>query len=419
MMHAIEARPSEHNPTSAFVAAVVAYVALLSAAAVLNSGLLRALSYAAAFIIFLMMLVIAGFLPKKPQIKRYFGPALALYYLGLTCSIAVNSDQLAFADLLKMYMGPAFLLFGWAFEAQRERYLWEKLAVRQAFWCMALMPLAVGALQVATGMLHGSGGVREAMIGGGGEFSIFTNRNNAALYAVAMLAFYNVLSGKPVRNIFIILVTGAAFATLGVLAAVVVALSLTVFKWKTLKYAVPLLLIFALGYFIFPDSIVFKRVKPVVDSIQLLYSGRIDLNNVTFGQLVLLLQTQDLSFLFRLKHWLNLWTIYTDGAWYHWLFGYGVGASVSMSQIHLVPHNDYLRFLFECGLVTLLGFVSTIVLIVGACGRRWETVPLLAISLYFFSENLVNNYLAMALFYFCAGALTYRTRTQYVDIQPS
>jgi hypothetical protein len=399
-----------------FVLAVVGYVGLLSAGTLLNSGVLKALSYAMAFGIFLTMCVVHAFLPKLKTAVPKFGLPLAVYYFGFVCSLMVNHDELAYSDLLKMFMGPAFLLFGTAFEARQDVVLWERLAVRQAFWLMALLPVLVWLVQLATGLASGgAGGGREMLMGGGGEVSIFSNRNNAALYAVSLLALYNVLSGRAVRNVALILATGVIFVTLGVLVALVVALALTVVKVRTLRYAVPVVLVVVLAMVLFPEAVVFKRIIPVIDSVKLLWSGRIRLATVSYGDLVLLLKTSDLSFLFRLKHWNNLLSLLADGSWYQWLFGFGVGSSVRLSQIHLVPHNDYLRYLFECGLITCIGFISTIVLIIRSCGRRWETVPLLTISLYFFSENLINNYLAMAIFYFCAGALTFRIGNRHVD----
>lgn len=58
--------------------------------------------------------------------------------------------------------------------------------------------------------------------------------------------------------------------------------------------------------------------------------------------------------------------------------------------------------------VTFAGFLAMIWLMLKHCGRRWETVPLLAVAIYFLSENLIDNFVAMALFFFSGGALAYR-----------
>jgi hypothetical protein len=129
---------------------------------------------------------------------------------------------------------------------------------------------------------------------------------------------------------------------------------------------------------------------------------------VTFGELVTKLGTTDLSFLFRLKHWLELWTIYQNGSLLNWLFGFGSGSSVELTRMRIVPHNDFIRYLFEFGVITLIGFCLLLFSIFRYLGRGWITVPLAAVALYFISENLINNFLAMVIFYFCAGTLAQR-----------
>jgi hypothetical protein len=47
--------------------------------------------------------------------------------------------------------------------------------------------------------------------------------------------------------------------------------------------------------------------------------------------------------------------------------------------------------------------------------RRWETVPLLAVAIYLFSENLITNYTAMAFFFFSAGVLAERVGRELAE----
>jgi hypothetical protein len=141
-----------------------------------------------------------------------------------------------------------------------------------------------------------------------------------------------------------------------------------------------------------------------------MYDGTINLNTATYADLVRILNTTDLSFIFRLKHWLNLLNIFQNGSGFDWMFGFGIGSSVALSDIRLVPHNDYLRYLFETGYISLIGFTTIILTMIYNCGRRWESVPLFTVAIYFFSENLINNYLAMSIFYFCAGVIVLRIK---------
>ncbi|HEY3418199.1 MAG TPA: hypothetical protein VGM23_15080, partial [Armatimonadota bacterium] len=105
----------------------------------------------------------------------------------------------------------------------------------------------------------------------------------------------------------------------------------------------------------------------------------------------------DTSALWRLIHWKNTLETYWQGGWLRILFGNGLGSSNTIMGI--LPHNDYLRFLFELG---VFGCVA-ILLVWGSLFRqlqpssRWLMVM---IAVYSFSENIFDNYLAMALFVF-------------------
>jgi hypothetical protein len=218
------------------------------------------------------------------------------------------------------------------------------------------------------------------------------------------------MSGRSVTNVVVYLVAGLAFGTLGVLMAVLLSLLLSVGKLRYLPHLVlAALLVGALAYAL-PDEWMLARLQRVVDSYRLLVDGRINLRTVTYADLVRLLGTSDLSFIFRLKHWVDLLDLYATGTPYQQLFGYGAGSSIRLSQMHLVPHNDYVRYLFEFGAVTWAGFVIILTVSFARLGRSWATVPLLGVAIYFFSENLINNFLAMIVFYFSLGCTLYRER---------
>ena len=103
------------------------------------------------------------------------------------------------------------------------------------------------------------------------------------------------------------------------------------------------------------------------------------------------------SALWRLVHWKETFRAWQHGGWLCVLFGNGLGSSVPMMGI--LPHNDYLRFLFELGLLGLLANA----LVWGTLFRqmlpanRWLLVM---VAIYGFSENNFDNFLAMALLVF-------------------
>jgi hypothetical protein len=396
-------RPADGN--TLFVAQFAAYVLMLGVATLLQSGLLKAMTNVYAVVIFGLVAFAWGTRAHPPSrwatvVMGFF----VVYVTGIVCSLIVNREGIQWGDLVKISLAPAFLIFGAAFERARgETYLWERLSIRVTFAILVITPLFIWAAQLVQSGFQVDG-IRET--------SIFANRNNASVYAVSVLGMYAVLTGRALRSILVFLAVGVMFGTLGVMLAVVIALALTVAKPRELGFLVLLVAAGAAGYMVWPEVGPFQRVTPVVDSVRYLAEGRINLNTVTFGELVLMLKTQDLSFIFRLKHWTDLVNVLAHADLYHWLFGHGVGASVRLSELHLVPHNDYLRYLFEFGVVTLTGILGMFVMVLARLGRRWETVPLLAVMVYLFSENLITNYTAIAFFYFSAGCLSERVAAE-------
>lgn len=385
------------NPARTFHWLAAIYILLLCATAISNSGLIKFVANAFAILIFVVLTINWAFLPKQSGVVDGIAVGLSVYYIGLISSVAINYNDANLVDTLKIGMAPIFTVFGASFSSQRSRWTLEDSNTRLLFAFMALLPLITLGYQKLTGSDEST--------------QIFVNLNNAGLYAITLLAYYNVLSKTPINNSLIYMGVGIMFGTLGLFLAVFAAVVLCHRRWMPIL-AAPLLAAIALAIITsFPELSKTARVQVVVDSIVLMATKRISLETVTYAELVTLLQTQDLSFLFRLKHWLNLLQLYFEGDAWNKLFGFGTGASVRLTNIHLVPHNDYIRMAFEFGLVTLTGFILTIFYIIKNSSRGWILLPLLAVSIYFWSENLINNYIAMALFFFSAGAATAERKT--------
>jgi hypothetical protein len=384
-----QAAPVPAEGAVLFVAQFTAYVVLMGLAFTAQSGLIKALGNVYAVVIF-GLVAFAWATRRHPPSN--WATALVVSYVvyltGIACSVAVNPDHIDWGDLVKITLVPAFAVFGAAFERRRvaleQPVLWERTDVRVMLALLIAVPLLTWGAQLLQSGFE-IDGIRET--------SIFANRNNAAVYAVTVLALVAVVLGRPIRSLVLFMLAGMMFGTLGVLLAVVIALSLTVARPRELLVLALLIVAAGAGYLIWPEEKPFVRFTPVIDSVRYIIDGRIKLHSTTFGELVLLLKTQDLSFVFRLKHW---------------LFGFGVGSALRDSDLRMVPHNDYLRLLYEFGLVTFLGFLAMLALLFTRLRRRWETVPLLAVAIYLFSENLITNYTAMAFFFFSAGVLAER-----------
>jgi hypothetical protein len=69
-------------------------------------------------------------------------------------------------------------------------------------------------------------------------------------------------------------------------------------------------------------------------------------------------------------------------------------------------HNDYLRVLAEYGPLNLIVFVSFLVYIHNNLQAGAPRVLFVVLCIYFFSENLLDNFTAMAIYFAYAGRLT-------------
>lgn len=399
------------QPNAVFLQLVFVYVCLLSLAFGFESGLMKLLSGAFAFWVFAVMAVNSAFLASAMRAGHMalglpLLLPLLLYLLGMIANLAVNRGQMDLQDWFKFVLAPLFLVFGYVLAGRDSSPVWDSAFNRVLFGLLVLMPLLVWLVQLA---------LERTSFGGGQMVGPFVNRNNAALYYLCMVSLYACLSGRLVNQVWVYLFVGIAFGTLGVLLAVVIALLYAVGQRRNLGQLVLLAILGSGLAILLPDSFLTARFGPVADSYRLLADQRIDLRTVTYAELVSSLRTTDLSFIFRLKHWTDLLDQYAQGTLFQQLFGFGVGSSQRLSQMRLVPHNDYVRLLFETGLLAFTGFVILVFTSLKQIGRRWEAVPLVAVCVYFFSENLMNNHVAMIMFFFSLGGLLYRRRMSELD----
>jgi O-antigen ligase len=107
------------------------------------------------------------------------------------------------------------------------------------------------------------------------------------------------------------------------------------------------------------------------------------------------------SALWRIQHWRDIVVAYSKGTTVEQVFGFGPGSSIAVVEI--LPHNEYLRMLFEEGLVGLALFLFAWYGIVKTAPPGIRYVAL-AIAIYSFSENNLDNFPFMALFALCLSA---------------
>ncbi len=384
-----------------FLQFVSVYVVLQAISTALEMGLFRTLTYGVALLmLFVLAIRFSGKQGSGLDGMEYILPLL-LYYYGMFGSIAYNFGALDWPVTIKSLLAPFFLLIGAKIESRRPANVVADQKTWIMFGLIVFLPLAVLALQLIKGV---------NVLARGADFSFFANRNSAALYAVALLGLFTVYANRTTKNVLVYIAVGASFATLGVLIAIIFSMMLLVATRSNLVRYSLTLVIAAAGMIVLAinDVWVFARFKPVIGMLELIIDPRVQFASLSYERLYHHLHTTDLSLAFRIKHWLDLIDIYTSAPVFNWVFGMGIGASIRLSQAMMVPHNDYLRIFFECGIVTFFGFVSILAVILVKLGRRWETVPFFAITLYMISENLIDNFLAMVIFYYAGGVLIYR-----------
>jgi O-antigen ligase len=103
------------------------------------------------------------------------------------------------------------------------------------------------------------------------------------------------------------------------------------------------------------------------------------------------------SAVWRLYHWNLILNKFRDSSLDKILFGYGIGTMESL--FYLKAHNDYLRFLFQTGMIGLL----LNLLVWGTLYRRMEVSyrwVAVMIAVFCISENNYDNFPAMSLLAF-------------------
>ena len=108
------------------------------------------------------------------------------------------------------------------------------------------------------------------------------------------------------------------------------------------------------------------------------------------------------SGIWRLVHWRRTLTTYLNGSPAQLMVGYGIGSSPAF--MGKLPHNEYLRALFEQGIIGLALFLFTWTRIIQTAPRSVRYIGLI-LALYSFSENNLDNFPFMALFTLCLSAV--------------
>lgn len=164
-------------------------------------------------------------------------------------------------------------------------------------------------------------------------------------------------------------------------------------RWATVSAG----LVLAVTIFVSIPPHTFKAVDATTAKIKLAYNN-IDLvltaKPIDFYEFIQKNGEDVTSGLWRLYHWNLIIQKFSDFPVENILFGYGIGTMESV--FYLKAHNDYLRFLFQTGLVGLL--LNLIVW--GTLYRRMDVSyrwVVIMIAFFCISENNYDNFPAMSM----------------------
>lgn len=240
------------------------------------------------------------------------------------------------------------------------------------------------------------------------SISIFANRNNAVLFAVVSSALLTLQNTNKNLVTYYVLACTLLFKTLGALLAAVVAIAASNLEPKRLLWISLTLIPTLTLIMVFKEHIpILERLANTLMGARDIFSGNIieDTRNTSYAEAVLITGSTDISYFFRIKHWIELLDLYFSGSYINMIFGYGVNSSPHMTSLNLLPHNDYLRFLIELGFIPTFCFLFLNATLALNLRKTAVAVPCIFLTLYFFTENIINNFTVMAFYYYLAGAL--------------
>jgi O-antigen ligase len=116
-----------------------------------------------------------------------------------------------------------------------------------------------------------------------------------------------------------------------------------------------------------------------------------------YGNMSNMYDTGDFSGLWRISHWRTCIDVIADTDTAQLVCGYGIGASGLLLDNE--PHNDYLRVLMEQGIIGLTLYFAFFLTVFRRIDWRYRYC-IVAIALYCFSENNMDNLLFMTIFAF-------------------
>jgi hypothetical protein len=258
----------------------------------------------------------------------------------------------------------------------------------------------------------------------------FVNANNFSLTMMTLLFLINEENDSRAKKISIHAVLVLFLLLTGTSGAILAYLGAMLFKYFVLlKYshrykntwilALVIIAVVLLGCLLtidlFMDVPIVKRIVTqlslVWHELPLAASG----HELDYGNLSNMYGTGDCSGLWRISHWRTCIDVIADANIVQLLCGYGIGASSLL--LYKVPHNDYLRVLMEQGIIGLTLYMAFFLTVFRRIDWKYRYC-IVAIALYCFSENNMDNLLFMYLFAFFLASAQNKAQIQPATAAP-
>jgi hypothetical protein len=312
---------------------------------------------------------------------------LACVFVGV--SYLANYGSFEIADALKFLSLYTFYIAGRSAPGR------PRAAEKRCIYALAALPL--------TFKLAG-----ETKVYVGAEFpdvfAYFPNTNTAALYFAALCFSLSQWFGN--KMLVVQFINAAVMNRVGAALATILAIVMWSFFPLRPQALVAIFVVGIAGWIAYALGAM-DRLLLGLDSMALIWSlNPSTVARMTYKQLIDLTGTTDLSAFFRIIHWTNIFEYYSTQGLGVILFGYGAGQSRIIAVIPMAPHNDYLRVLAEYGLLNFLVFVFFVVSILLSLKLQAAKILFTVLLIYFFSENLLDNFTSIALFFSYAGRFT-------------
>jgi hypothetical protein len=342
-----------------------------------------------------MLFISLTFIFILKKMKNKFPPSFGLFFLFLIYIVFhmfFNIDT-NFIDIIKI-IGYFLVFYGGYYFNYSSTDDNKKL-----IYVVTLIPIIVFVIDQVVGF---QGGTVRSM-------SIFVNSNNFIFYSIC--AFWLLLLKRvPVIFLYTFIILSFLFSsTLGAILAFILSVGFyfrnKIFKKKYITYFTIIFVV--LGLLIgFSEIYIFQRIRGTYAVIYAMLSkfSISEFADVNFGQAMLMSGQQDggsVSFLFRIKIWVEIVVAFFNSNIIDKLFGLGFGIVPKINSFGLVAHNDYLTWIIEGGLIggsiIIFGLWSGIRKLYNSI----NIIPYLTILIYFSSENLYFNFYGMILFIYC------------------